>query len=294
LSVLASKCPSSETIRLLYSWGGISLTDGSITWLDEDDPDATETIVDSIDTGARWIDNTRTFTFIRMSGPEKGQIALYDTETAEATTITNTTGTKSYSYGWIAPEFNEILVLTVVDDSRIDVYRDTGGEYWECISSLGIPEGSQYTIIASPEPFVAGKKSYVSLVIKESDGYSPAEVWVWGIEADKRVAIKCDDGQGRAIHSDPESFSGQQHVFVYYNIIRKGESGEVIFELFKWDTGIRSFSYDAAEIQTHGSTFSHSVGDGNLQYVIYLGILGLAISTNPTNHIFLYIHTKKP
>jgi hypothetical protein len=293
LSVLASKCPSSEAIRLLYSWGEIPLTDGSIAWLDEDDPDATETLVDSIDVGARWVDNTRTFTFIRMSGPEKGQIALYDTETAEVTTITNTAGTKSYSYGWIAPEFNEIVVLTVVDNSRIEVYRDTGGEYWECISSLGIPEGSQYSIIASPEPCVAGEKSYVSLIIKESDRYSPAEVWVWGIEADNRVAIQCDDGQGRVIRSDPESFRGQQHVFVYYNVIRKGESGEVIFELFKWDTGIRSSSY-GAEVQIQKNTFSHSRGDGNLQYVIFLGILGLAMSTNPTNHIFLYIHTKKP
>jgi hypothetical protein len=67
----------------------------------------------------------------------------------------------------------------------------------------------------------------------------------------------------------------------------------MVFELFKWDTGIGSYSYDA-EIQTHDSTFSHSIGDGNLQCVIFLGILGLAIKANATNHIFLYIHTKKP
>ncbi len=276
LSVLASKAPFSETTRLLYSWGGFSRADGKIAWLDEDDPNATETIVDITDAGARWIDNTRAFTFVRMSGPEKGQIALYDTEIAMAETITNVAGTKSYSYGWIAPEFDELLVLVVVDNSRIEVYKDDGGAYWNCISTLRIPEESQYSIIGSPEPFIAGKKSYISLVIKESDGYSPGEVWVWSIEeGDTQCALKCDDGQGAAIRSDPESFVGQQEVFVYYNVIRQGKSGELIFELFKWDTGIKSFSYDTSENKFHGDTFSHLLHEINLQYVLLLGILVL-------------------
>jgi hypothetical protein len=267
LSVLASKSVSSETIRLLYSSGGVSRADGRITWLDEDDPDATETVVDITDVGVRWIDTTRAFTFSRMSGPEKGQIALYDTETAMATTITNTQGTKSYSYGWIAPECDEILVMVVVDNARIEVYKDNGGTYWDCVSTLRIPEESQYNIIGSPEPFIAGKKSYISLVIKESEGYSPAEVWVWGIEeGDNHVALRCSDGQGDVIRSDPESFIGQQKVFIYYNVLRQEKSGKLVFELFMWDTGIRSFH--EAEDEGYSDTFSRLVWE-SMQYVFF-------------------------
>lgn len=237
LSVLASKDVSSETTRLLYSFGGAFRATGKIAWLDENDPD-TETIVDNTDVGIRWIDNTRSFAFIRMSGPEKGQVALYDTETATATTITNTEGEKSYSYGWIAPEFDEILVMVVVDNNRIEIYKDNGGTFWECISTI-IPE-SHYTIIGSPEPFVAGKKSYISFVTKEFEGYSPAEVWVSTIEENNQIALLCSDGQGDIIRSDPESFIGQKTVFIYYNVVRQDESGRFLFELFVWDTGISS------------------------------------------------------
>lgn len=257
LSVLATKNVSSETTKLLYSSGGVLREEGQITWLDEENPD-TETVVDITDVGTRWIDNTCAFTFIRMSGPDKGHIAIYDTETKIAKTITNTPGSKSYSYGWVAPEFDDILVLCVVDNSKIEIYKDTGEPYWECISTLNIPEESLYSVIGSPEPFVAGGKSYISLVIKESQGYSPAEVWVWDItQGDNHIALRCDDGQGAVIRSDPESFIGQHNVLVYYNVIRQEASGKLEFELYRWDTGITS-SFNA-EYQLYSDIFSHVI-----------------------------------
>jgi hypothetical protein len=276
LSVLATKNLLSDTTKLLYSSGGVFREDGQITWLDEENPE-TETVVDITDVGTRWIDNTCAFTFIRMSGPDKGQIAIYDTEIKIAKTITNTPGTKSYSYGWVAPECDDILVLCVVDNSKIEIYKDTGDLYWECISTLYIPEESLYTVIGSPEPFVAGGKSYISLVIKESGGYSPGEVWVWDItEGDTHIVLKCDDGQGAVIRSDPESFIGQYNVFVYYNVIRQEKSGKLIFELYRWDTGIRSYNADAVT----NDTFFHAVY-GCMTYLIFGTFLLCYVTKNP-------------
>lgn len=239
LSVLASKNTFDDVVRLLYSQGGFSLTEGKLAWLKAAEFNAAETIVDFIDTGARWIDDTLSFTFIRQSGPDRGQVVIYDTETSLATTITDTTDELSYAYGWIAPEYNELLVLVVVNDTRIEIYRNTGGRYWDCISTLSVSDQSLYGIIGSPEPFTTGGKSYISLVIKETQGYAPAEVWVWGIEEGSgRVALKCYDGQGNIIRSDPESYIGQNEVYIYYNLIRQGASGRQIFELYKWNTGI--------------------------------------------------------
>jgi hypothetical protein len=241
LSVLASKDASANGKRLLYSSGGATLADGKLTWREADNRGAPETIVDDTDVGARWIDGTRSFTYVRKTSPGLGQVIIYNTETATETTVTATSGNAGYTYGWIAPEYCETLVLAVVNKTSIEIYRDTGGPGWQLISTLNVPAGSLYNIIGSPEPFVAGGKSYISLVTRRSDGYSPAEVWVWGIEeGNGRLVLRCDDGQGDVIRSDPETYVGQNEVFVFYNLVRKGASGQQVFELYRWNTGVRS------------------------------------------------------
>ncbi|MFO8036640.1 MAG: hypothetical protein R6U57_08475 [Anaerolineales bacterium] len=239
LSALASKDPTLETTHLLYAQGGFSPEVGKIAWLDEADPRETETTVAPIDRGARWIDGTPSFVFVERSGPDAGQVALHDTETGRTKTITDTEGKKRNPYGWFAPEYQDILVLVVVEDSRIEIYRDTGGAYWERIITLEIPPESPYSVIGSPEPFVAGGTSYISLVAKASPVYAEGEVWVWGIAEDQgRFQLRCEDGQGEVIRSDPESYLGEGEVFIYYNVIQPDVLGRQAFDLFKCSTGI--------------------------------------------------------
>ncbi len=239
LSALASKDPSTETVRLLYAWNGFSGDEGMIGWLDERDPAASEMVVDTIDRGVRWVEGTSLFTFIRMSGSEKGQVVLYDTGTGEANPITNTGEQNSYAFGWIAPEYDDLLVLTVVEDTRIDVYKDEGGPVWERIATLEVPGESAYTVIGSPEVFTVGGRSYISLVVKQSGGYALAEAWVWGIGAGSEdTMLRCNDGQGEVIRSDPESFIGTETVYIYYNVIRSEAGRQQTFELYRCNTGI--------------------------------------------------------
>lgn len=230
LSVLATKNPLLEDTRLLYAYNGFLPGEGSIGWLDETAPQASETIVSEIDRGARWIDNTAAFTFI-----SHGQAAVYDTETQTAQSITNTTGEKSYAYGWLAPETGGMMLLTIVDQSRLEIYTDNGSPYWDLTSTLTVPATSAYQIPGSPEPFIADGKSYISLVVKAGTGYAPAEVWVWGIESADRFSLKCEDALGNVIRTDPETYPGTDQVFVYYNTIDHGHR----FDLYRCETGLK-------------------------------------------------------
>ncbi|MEW5870203.1 MAG: hypothetical protein AB1894_13080 [Chloroflexota bacterium] len=230
LSAQASKNPLLENTRLLYARGGFSPDEGNIGWLDESAPQTSETIADKIDRGARWIDGTTSFAFVR-----DGQAVVYETETKTAQMVTDTPGEKTYAYGWLAPETGGILLLTIVDDARLEIYADNGSAPWDLISTLTIPAASAYSVIGSPEPFIAGGKSYVTLVVKKNTNYAPAEVWVWGIASGaERFALRCDDGQGELIRTDPETYIGANQVFVYYNTIGR----EQRFGLFRCNTGL--------------------------------------------------------
>ena len=229
LSVLATKNPLLENTRLLYAYGGFSPDEGSIGWLDESAPQTSETVVDKIDRGVRWVDGTALFVYIN-----DGRIVVYDTETKTSKTVTATAGEKTYAYGWLAPETGGMMILTIVDDSRLEIYADNGSPTWDLISTLSIPAESDYGVIGSPEAFTAGGKSYITLVIKENTNYAPAEVWVWGIESENRFALQCKDGQGELIRSDPETYIAANEVFVYYNLIRAQT-----FEMYRCATGLK-------------------------------------------------------
>jgi pimeloyl-ACP methyl ester carboxylesterase len=229
LSVNATRNPLLENTRLLYAYGGFSPNEGSIGWLDESAPQTSETIAAPIDRGARWVDGTTSFAFVR-----DGQAAIYDTETKTAQTVTATPGEKTYAYGWLAPETGGLLILSIVDDSRLEIYAENGSPTWDLISTLTIPAESAYGVIGSPEAFTADGKSYITLVVKENTNYAPAEVWVWDIESENRFTLQCEDGQGDLIRTDPETYIGANQVFVYYNTIGNGQR----FELFRCDTGL--------------------------------------------------------
>jgi len=238
LSALATKAPGSDGIRLLYSVGP-SLSNGQMAWTDEDSP-ADETVVDSADNGVRWIDGTRSFVYIKQTGTDAGQLFFYDTETQNEIMLTNDTETKTYSYGWYASEYdNELLVLAVLNDTAFGIYKDTGGQFWEKIMTIPVPPLSSFDYIGSPEPFVAGGKSYISFVTKvvaTGSFYVQAEVWVTGIEQDtgQQFMLRCDDGAANTKRTDPESFIGDEEVFIYYNVVN--ENGK--FEIWRYATGI--------------------------------------------------------
>lgn len=229
LSILASKDHTADTTYLLYVYGG-AWGEGLVTYLDASDPLSIERSIASTDTGARWIDGTSRFAFVYGDGPFVGQVGVHDAQSGITRPVTRTPSEKSNPYGWHAPEVEALLMLAVSDDSSIEIWREMEDGSWQAYAQLGIPEESAYSIIGSPEPFVVGERSYISLVIKRDSGYAPA--YVWALSVDGQLAIRCEDDQATAIRTDPEVYVSGSGAFLYYNLLRRDAAG-VRFELYR-------------------------------------------------------------
>jgi|GEM_PF-619915 len=228
---LVSRNPTAASTQLVAIQG--TWESGMAVWFDADNP-ADVSPITPIENGVnpvRWVDNSSLMTFSERSGPDRGQIVLLDTATNTRQTITADAGDKTDPYGWYAPEFGgEMLVLAIVDDSAVAVYRDTGGPAWERIATLMPPQESNYIFVSSAEPFTVDGRSYMSLIIKSAESnrqrFDDSEVWIFDLNADSdtRYAERCDSGEMGVARSDPEVFVGSENVFVYYNVISGGDA----------------------------------------------------------------------
>jgi hypothetical protein len=237
LSNLATKDTSATSIKLLYGKGP-TLANSEITWIDENNP-TVEVVVDSLDEGVRWIDET-SFVYTKQTGINTGQLAIYNTNTSSETIITNDPDIKNYSYGWFAPEYNELLVMCIVNDSTLGIYKNNGNAFWDRIAILEAPPSAYpFRFFGSPEPFVVNGKTFVSFVLKTvytNSSYVDAEVWVMDLEPDinNRFMLRCDNGLPNTKRTDPESYLGTNEVFIYYNVV----NANGVFEIWKYSTGI--------------------------------------------------------
>lgn len=237
LSILATQSSAAPAIHILFSRGA-SLQTGMFGWTSEDNP-ADETMIDSTDSGVRWVDNTRKFFYVKQTGAQEGQVFLYDSDLQSEMQVTNDANPKSYCYGWFAPEYNQLLFLVLLSDTTFGIYKDNGGPYWDLLYTMGVPPASNFDFIGSPEAFVANGKSYISFATKAiatGNNYVNAEVWVMDIEPDiqQRFILRCDDGAANTKRTDPESYIADNEVFIYYNVL----TGSGVFEIWRYATGI--------------------------------------------------------
>ncbi|MCI0749684.1 MAG: hypothetical protein L0Y32_03940 [Nevskiales bacterium] len=235
MSILATQDASAPSIRILYVldvWQrGMG---GKAAWAEADGAMQAETEFDK-DTGVRWIVGTRSFVYVRQSGPNKGQLALYDTETGRETLIiTDDGGKKSDAYAWMTPG-GTLRILSAIDDRTLVFYANSGGgKPWKRAKSIDMGKYSSYGFIGSPEAVAVGEKSYVSLVVKENSGYAKADVLVIG--PDTGEIVHCNDGMGAVIRTDPEIVRGKNQIFVYYNTVSFGKP--MRFTPYRCATGI--------------------------------------------------------
>ncbi len=239
LAALASRNPAAPHTRLLVLRGSWE-NGGMLSWLDESDPQTEHDIEFVVGRAStlHWVHGSNDFVVSWRGGPAAGQVARYDAAADRLITITNDAGFKSNPWGWHAPEFGgALLVLAVIDDAALGIYRDTGGPYWTRIATLTPPVGATYPVVASPEPFVANGRSYISLTLKAAAaGPQPGEIWIFGMDdaPATRFARRCDDGEPGVTRFDPEWLIGRTQVFVYYN--RLAANGTV--ETWTCPTGI--------------------------------------------------------
>lgn len=225
-SVLVSKNEDAATTRLIYIKGDIP--SGAFHWADVSAPERETRVVRTLGVDSpRWIDGTLSFVFAEADA--RGQLKLHDTLSGRTTIISADTGTKSFAYGWRAPELGgEFLVLSLVDHAAIGVWRQTRPDRWERIQTITPPAAAHYKVFGSPEPFVFKGRSYVSAVLKSEGGtmrFRDSEVWVFGVEAAgaSPFALRVSD-DAALTRSDPETLTTADRVHVYYNIF-DGDAG---------------------------------------------------------------------
>ncbi|MEM9063868.1 MAG: hypothetical protein AAGB51_00090 [Planctomycetota bacterium] len=212
-----------------------------IAWFDEAAPNNDNFITKAQPgfAGFRWVDETTLYTSTLAHGDDAGQIVLRDASGGGPGVITNDPGTKFDPYAWVAPEFgDELRVVASIDtpgplgtpQQALAVYEPLANEqYWVRTAVLEIPASSGMTHVQSPEPFVAGGRSFVVVTLKDADGgvidgdVTESQVWLFDLNDDpeRRFAVRCDDGDLGPIAHEGEAFAGTNELFIYYNYVRR-------------------------------------------------------------------------
>lgn len=225
---MATKNATAPSTRLLVlrrppAWG-------TAAWMDVAAPEQLHDITylsTRSDGDLRWIDGT--FTLVADCHPaHPGRLALIDTVTGEVTPVSDEPRRTTNPYGWHAPEAGGgLLVLGVVDDTELVAWSKVEGA-WRPFLRWTPPAGAP-RYIGSPEPFVAGSRSYVSLSLADSPetvpGVTDQQIWVVGVAPDRPFTVRCDDARPAPVtRVDPEVFVGAEQAFVYYYELGDGES----------------------------------------------------------------------
>jgi hypothetical protein len=240
MGAVASKHAGASSVRIAAVRG--SWSSGELIWLDAAAPQTAHVlgkIQDKESSDARWIDGALTLVQTVREAPHRGQLRLVDTTSGASERITDDVGDKTKPYGWAAPESGgDLRVLALVDLVKLAVYERGSGAFWTRALEIGIPQGSGGVQLGSPEPFVAGQRSFVSVTVKTAQGAQDAQVWIVDLgAAPRRAPFRCDDGAaGPVFRLDPETYRGSEQVFVYYYVHRKGGG----FDLYRCATGLRT------------------------------------------------------
>ena len=214
---------------------------GTLLWLDTASPQSEHDLAylpARTDGDGRWAVGTASLA-TNAYPAYPGQMVLLDTDTGAVTVVTGDASVKTAPYAWIAPEADGgLLALAIVDDTQLVVWAPDGNGGWREHIALTSPS-TGHPYLGSPEPFVAGGRSFVSLTVRDASnqipGVTDSQVWIVGIDPLVRFQERCDDAQLRpATRVDPEVLLGDEQAFVYYYAIRPTGS-----EVMRCATGIQ-------------------------------------------------------
>ncbi|MEO0649184.1 MAG: hypothetical protein AAFZ65_00720 [Planctomycetota bacterium] len=198
--------------------------------------------------GFRWLRGTSMYTVTEAEGDHAGEVLLVDAATGDERRITDDDFVKFDPYPWHAPEFQDRLcVAAIVDEKNIAVYVDFGGEFFTRISVIEPPSETQLEFAQSPEPFISGNRSFISLTLADNNGnffeqVNESEIWVYSIfeSGPLSFARRFDDGLPGQVRHEAETLSGPKEVLLYYNLRKQDENGNFAgFDLYRVRTGLR-------------------------------------------------------
>jgi hypothetical protein len=196
-------------------------TKGTVAWREINDR-STERQARIAAQGGRWVENERAFVgFEVIDGV--AQAVLVAIDGFKRTQLTFDADNKTAAIMWLAPEYGELLLMTLLNTTQIGIYRQVGGQ-WTRLYTFAVPSAKPF--MSSPEPFVSGGRSYVSLVAASqlqgnppflNTPVGPTEIWVAGIDPANPFFRRVDDPAHNALRMDPEAFDTTNGTVVYYS-----------------------------------------------------------------------------
>ena len=202
-------------------------------------------LLDSTVTSGRWIEGLPMLVTTALRDGYR-QIVTYDIESKQLEQLTFDASNKFLPYMWLAPEFGEILLMTMLDTTAIGIYQQDGSA-WSLLYSITLPTTKPF--VHSPEPFVYGGKSYILLVAADQLGsggsfpgmpVGPTEIWVAGIDHLQPFFRRIDDPGYDANRLDPEIYITTNDAVAVYT-----ENNEITrrFLLKRASTGLATNPY---------------------------------------------------
>lgn len=231
-TALASTDPTRAATQI-YAVQGPLL--GPIVWFDEDDPDDPQAVTPSRPLGVTAWHLPGTDSFVTGAPDAAGvlQVLLVDTATGARRFLTSGSEDAKPAVAWRAPELGDVPVVTaVVGDDQLVALAETAPGTWEVVADIGIPEGTQMSLYNSPEPFVAGNRSYLALLLTDAEraGDGPGEIWWVGLDGS---AARCDTGASGEIRVEPEPYVSEQGSWIVYSVVQDGR-----WEPWRCETGL--------------------------------------------------------
>jgi hypothetical protein len=172
--------------------------------------------------------------------PARTQLTLVDINTDIGEQITDGVGSKLNPFVWFAPEYNDYVIVVLLDFLELAFYRRIEGE-WTLFNQFAIPSdltcdppetvpdppvGVQpVPCLSSPEAFVVDGRSYVAVVATEALGIGDAfpgqpsgasEIWVAGVDADAPFFREVSNPQTRRRRAEPEPYLLESGAYIYY------------------------------------------------------------------------------
>jgi YVTN family beta-propeller protein len=193
----------------------------AIVYRDLDNAPDIEVFASTARSAPFWAEDRPAFVFT-SAGATALQISLYDIPSDTVTELTSDPENKYLPSTWWAPDFGEYLMMCMVGNQRIGIYRDAG-THWEQINLITLP--SIYRFVHSPEPFVHQGRSYLSVVAAEQLGdgtqeiASPSgntEIWIAGVDSAQPFLRRVSRASRSANRRDPEPFSTTAGVVVLF------------------------------------------------------------------------------
>jgi len=150
------------------------------------------------------------------------QVVLINTATGSVKQLTSDPEPKFLPFMWYAPEFGELVFMTMINKTDIGIFRKISGQ-WTNIYRFTIPSTKPF--VHSPEPFVYQGKSYIVTVAADELGspgnwlaqpVGPTEIWIAGIDQSTPFFRRVDDPAEDHNRLDPEAFTTENGPVVYY------------------------------------------------------------------------------